>query len=110
MRGISYKPPSMQGYCTIDNTGAKHEHCRCSNVDEDANNCREMCDIDAKCKGYSYRTSNSKCHLYTTSMCTKGCNKRKRGKLGDIREKYHADESGCFIKVKGKILYFKVRK
>ena len=102
---IYYTPPTKQGYCSINTRGVKHEHCRCYNSNEDINNCREMCDVDSKCKAYSFRDRHSECYLYTTSSCTKECKKRNYGKLGNILERQYAGASGCYIKHKSKIVY-----
>ena len=100
-----YKTSGKQGYCSIDATGRRHEHCRCSNNNEDINDCKEKCDKDSTCKGYSYRNINSRCYLYTTSMCTNGCKKRNKGAVGDLIEQKDHDESGCYVKKEGKSAY-----
>jgi hypothetical protein len=98
-----YTSSSKPGYCSIDATGRRHEHCRCSKGNEDLNDCKERCDEDSKCKGYSYRNIKSRCYLYTTSTCTNGCNKRSKGRLGDLIEKGDREESGCYVKEKGRL-------
>ena len=93
---------SKKGYCSIDASGRRHEHCRCSNGTEDICDCKKRCDKDYNCKGYSYRNTKSRCYLYTTSTCSNGCDKRNLGKVGDLIVKLDTNESGCFIKGKGK--------
>ena len=98
----SYKHPSTLGYCSIDETGRRHEHCRCSNDRKGIEDCKKQCDNDSKCKGYSFRVIKSRCYLYTTSFCSSVCIKRSKGKVGRLLEKKDVTESGCFIKEQSK--------
>ena len=107
----SYFAPSKSGYCveyTTIKTGARHEHCRCTSNNENIETCRIRCDNDYECIGYSYRSEGSKCYLYTTSTCSDGCNKRSTGRIGEMKEVTRDDESGCFIKKLGKLMFSKV--
>ena len=99
---LPYTKPSERGYCSIDKTGKRHEHCRCSNQNEDINDCKRKCDKDSSCKGYSFRETKSRCYLYTTSTCQKGCNKRSVRNVGNLLERKDNGESGCFRKQNGK--------
>ena len=105
----SYEKPSHPGYCTFeaDRTGTKHEHCRCHDMNENPDMCRNRCDNDYKCKGYSYRQNNSTCFLYTTSTCSYGCNKRKKGRIGKLKQhrfNHQKSESGCYLKKESKFM------
>ena len=106
----SYEKPSHPGYCTFkaDRTGAKHEHCRCHDIDGNPDMCRNRCDNDYECKGYSYGQNSTACYLYTTSTCSYGCNKRKRGRIGELNQfRFNHSkhkESGCYLKKKSKLI------
>ena len=99
---IPYKHPSMLGYCSIDKTGRRHEHCRCSNDNKGIDDCKKQCDTDSECRGYSFRAIKSRCYLYTTSFCSSVCIKRGKGKVGRLLERKDVTESGCFIKEQSK--------
>ena len=97
--------PRAAGYCVEKGkTGGRHEHCRCNASSESIETCRVRCDNDFKCKGYSFRKKYSKCYLYTTSTCSNGCNKRNKGRLGDMKEVKANNESGCYIKKKSTLI------
>ena len=103
----SYEEPSHPGFCTFK-ANAKHEHCRCHDVNENPDTCRNRCDNDYKCKGYSYGQNSSACYLYTTSTCSNGCNKRKKGRIGELKQ-YRFNhptkkELGCNLKKKSKLM------
>ena len=103
----TYKAPETdKGYCAIKGTREKPEHCNCEYTNEDITFCKERCDVDRNCKGYSYRKFRTTCYLYTTSSCSKKnnaekCKKKKRRKLGDLmhKEKKDSKELGCYIKI-----------
>ena len=97
---ISYTAPSGKGYCSIDDLGRRPEHCRCTNKNENINDCKTKCDQDAMCKGYSFRPANSRCYLYTTSPCNSKCTKRDVGNLGSLKDRRDDGESGCYRKTK----------
>ena len=99
--GVSYTVPNVKGYCSIDDLGRRHEHCRCTDKNERIEDCKKKCDTDVRCKGYSFRATNSRCYLYTTSSCSSKCTKRNAGNLGNLIEKRDDGESGCFRKMKG---------
>ena len=107
LKVLGYTQPNENGFCVVagtsDHQGAKPENCKCSHV-EIISKCQEMCQNDDKCDGYSFAKKYSKCYLYTTSPCGSNCYKKKQGVLGDIVQKSieSADESGCYIKKKGK--------
>ena len=59
--------------------------------------------MDDNCKGYSFRTAQSYCYIYTSTACTSECEFRARGLQGEITESYHDEpESGCYLKIKGR--------
>ena len=104
----TYKTPSHLcdshwcGWCGLHAQGGRHEHCRCSKPTETIEQCKNRCDYDRECKGYSFRGSNSRCYLYTTSTCPGNCYKRSPGNVGNLIEMKDPTESGCFIKQQGK--------
>ena len=98
--GRSYTASNGKGYCSIDELGRRHEHCRCTDKNERIEDCKQKCDMDVRCKGYSYRATNSRCYLYTTSSCNSKCTKRNEGNVGNLMEKRDDGESGCFKKMK----------
>ena len=99
---ITYTKPNGKGYCSIDNMGRRHEHCRCTDKNKGIGNCKQKCDQDSKCKGYSFRPQKSRCYLYTTSPCNSQCTKRDNGNLGNLISKKDDGESGCFVKITSK--------
>ena len=99
-----YTKPSTGGYCRIDISGKRHQSCRCTLENDKETFCKEKCDIDTDCKGYSYFSSNGKCDIYTTSKCsniTKKCSVKHNGNVGKIQHHIQKYEQGCFIKQLG---------
>ena len=101
-----YTKPSTDGYCRIDVSGKRHQSCRCTLENGKETFCKEKCDIDKDCKGYSYFSSNEKCDIYTTRDCsniTIKCSVKHNGKVGKIQHhiQNNHDERGCFIKQLG---------
>ena len=77
----------------------KHEHCRLSDIDE-IEKCKEICDIEECCKGYSHNPEFKKCLIYTASDCNINCYKRNQGsnKMIIAGRDRTSKESGCFVK------------
>ena len=69
-------------------------------TNEDIMMCKERCDTDDNCKGYTYRNHRTTCYVYTTSNCSNGCTREKSGVFGDLiqKEDSKSQESGCYIK------------
>ena len=107
---VGYFDPGKyaRGWCALDSKGTKHENCRCPmdpKDPEDIKHCREDCENDEQCLGYSH--SKHTCALYTLSDCNEGCKKSKLGNKGEIFDfsRKHSDEFGCFIKKRSKLKY-----
>ena len=94
-----YTRPSTDGYCSVDNAGTRHQSCRCTLEGNKEFFCKVKCDIDTKCRGYSYYSSkDEKCDIYTTGSCPHNCVVKHSGNIGEIRQKNNNDARGCFIK------------
>ena len=107
--GATYDAPEESGWCAYNSAGSKHENCKCDVINEDFVMCKDRCDTDHNCKGYSYRNTgneNNACWVYTTSSCTGGCAKDRKGKLGDLIQHSvsNSPESGCYKKIGSKSL------
>ena len=100
-----YTNPSTDGYCSIDIDGNRHQSCRCTLENDKETFCKERCDIDNYCKGYSYSSNHEKCDIYTTSKCSnimKECSVKHSGKVGKIKHHFQPNyEHGCFLKQLG---------
>ena len=96
--------PTKPGFCQQSLTsGKRHQHCRCPNNNKDINDCKSRCDEDNNCKGYSFRTAQSYCYVYTSTACPSECELRASGFQGEITEGHYYDwESGCYLKIIGR--------
>ena len=105
---LGYIEPTVLGYCVpVGSLNAKAEHCRCSNIDSLAK-CKELCQNDDKCNGFSLFKEYSNCYIYTSSNCdsTKKCYKKNQKYPGEIKATFvntKSKESGCYIKKRGKL-------
>ena len=95
--GVSRTPPTKLGYCIDSYSRIRPEYCKCSRNSEGVKECRQKCENDHKCRGYSYHYSRSSCYLYTVSECTNDCVKGNRGNIGEMIEVKDNEESGCFM-------------
>ena len=100
---VTYEAPQTTGWCAINSQGNKHQHCKCENTNEDIMMCKERCDTDDNCKGYTYREHLTTCYVYTVASCPikhPGCTMHMHEKFGGLEQ--HDDsgseESGCYIK------------
>ena len=92
------------GYCSNDGEN-RHDGCECyENVDTI---CKLHCDLDVKCKGYSFKKDGASCMYYTTSSCRhdsviKNCTTwRHNQTIDQLLVAKDDKESGCFVKSKG---------
>ena len=101
-----YRTPQVSGACAvqINETVYFHERCHCESTQ--LAECKDMCDMDIACKGYTKKTSH--CQIATTSSCQSRCSKHDTGNTGSLIVDsdlfYDLSYEGCFIKL-GKLTH-----
>ena len=93
---VRYQTPSQNGVCGYTTGGGKHQRCLYRG---DKTICKEKCNDDITCKGYSESLLNTQCSLVTTSLsCPQNWELMNEGNIGPIKNNPTQIASGCFIK------------
>eukprot|EP00427_Karlodinium_veneficum_P046521 CAMPEP_0169302532 /NCGR_PEP_ID=MMETSP1016-20121227/68850_1 /TAXON_ID=342587 /ORGANISM="Karlodinium micrum, Strain CCMP2283" /LENGTH=794 /DNA_ID=CAMNT_0009395249 /DNA_START=157 /DNA_END=2541 /DNA_ORIENTATION=+ len=77
---LNYIHMEESGACSIEGP-LEHERCHCK--DRDASFCKDLCDEDPDCKGYT-SAPNDGCDVATTGTCSDTCRKINSGNVGDL--------------------------
>jgi len=97
---IGYTLQTSKSSCCIS-SGVVHRNC---GGEMTANECRQACDVDALCKGYTMVHSHGPvdCNIYTTSTCPNGYSGPNWPEnVGDLTTDATCEStyySGCYIK------------
>ena len=99
IEALGYRTPKQQQMaCTIKVHGREAKHARCKLYSSQFVNCKNLCDSDPNCKGYSVEERG--CVIATSSLCQSGFSKRDYNNIGSLinESTLRGLESGCFIK------------
>ena len=91
-------PPGDGGFCAVPGRFSRYRYCRYIGKDY-AFICKDKCNKDSMCLGYSIIPGSERCYIYTTSDCPANwvLNNNKERDV-PLRTIASSGEDGCFLK------------